>query len=540
MKNILKGAIAVLLGFTLSALCACSGGSASSLFPSSGREDESSQSVSDSGNSGDSGVSGSTNDSSAMNSADDAGDLRKRYGYEPRRAETLPRVDISTADTGYATDYNRDSKLAGAIEYVDCSVSVSNCADAEILAEAAGKVKVRGNYTLNYPKKPLRLKFDKKQNLLGMNDGKKFKSWVLLADYKDSSLLRNSTSFYFGKTILGADGYYSADYRDVEVYLNGQYWGKYLLTEQQQTGKNRVDIAEAEEGYEGTDIGYLIEYDGYYDQEPEEERELTTFTVDYYNRGRIQRLDGKQTDALVKGYTIKSDVYSTSQTNYIGNYIKNVYEIFYRAVYENSYYAFNEDYTKLVKSSATNAYEAISSVVDVQSLVDMYILQEIACDYDINWSSFYMSVDMSAEGNKKLTFCAPWDFDSAFGGKNMQNGRGMFAANSRNPWMVLPVRQSWFTDMVKEKWSEICEAGVPQKALLQIKECKTLYGEYYGKNFDRWKNCMGNKFGDELFDIFTTFRTEADAADYLYNWLVARLNYLNEKNVWGDGTMIAK
>lgn len=521
MKKFLRASVVFLLSLGISVLCACAGSGVSVGNDSSGNvysEEETSYPAESASTSG---------------GEEEPEEESGKYGYEPVIEATMPRIDIVTENLSYATDYDRDAKLAGKIEYVSCTVSMSNCDEAAAFSAVPCKVKARGNYTLDYPKKPLRLKFDKKLNLLGMNGGNKYKSWVLLADYKDSSMLRNVTSFYFGKTILGSDGYYSADYRNVEVYLNGQYWGVYLLTEQQQTGTDRVDIAEPEENYTGTDIGYFVEYDGYYSDE--ENRQLTTFEVGYYGGGRLQQSNGGWTNALVNGYTIQSDVYSTEQTRFIKSYIGNVYEIIYRAVYENSFYEFNGDYTGIVKSSLTDAQEVIAQVVDLQSLADMYILQEIACDYDINWSSFYMSADMSDAGNKKLTFQAPWDFDSAYGAKTMESGRGIFAANSQNPWMVLLSRQSWFTDLVKAKWAELYAAGVPRKALEQIKTCKSVYAEYYNRNFNCWPGSMGHTFG-ELYTAFGSFRTEAAAAVYLYNWLYTRLNYLN--GVWGNGADI--
>ena len=84
--------------------------------------------------------------------------------------------------------------------------------------------------------------------MLGLNDGAKAKSWVLLAEYKDNSAMRNATAFYLGSQILGVDGYYVSDYIYAEVYVNSTYRGLYLLCEQHQVNENRVDINEPDEG----------------------------------------------------------------------------------------------------------------------------------------------------------------------------------------------------------------------------------------------------------------------------------------------------
>ncbi len=57
-------------------------------------------------------------------------------------------------------------------------------------------------------KKPYRIKFDKKQVMLGLNNDLSAKSWVLLAEYVDKTLLINTTAFFMGNEILGGDGYY--------------------------------------------------------------------------------------------------------------------------------------------------------------------------------------------------------------------------------------------------------------------------------------------------------------------------------------------
>ena len=144
--------------------------------------------------------------------------------------------------------------------YEKCTISLADGEGSLSLENLEAKVKVRGNWTTSYDKKPLRIKFDKKQNLLGLNGGKEFKDWVLLATYKDWSQLRDATAFYASK-LLSAD--YTSDFSLVEVYVNSEYWGVYLLAEQQQVKKGRIDIAEAKKDYKGSDIGYLIEFDGY-------------------------------------------------------------------------------------------------------------------------------------------------------------------------------------------------------------------------------------------------------------------------------------
>lgn len=203
--------------------------------------------------------------------------------------------------------------------YEACSITLTDKDNSVLIDCADADVKVRGNRTTAYDKKPLRIKFSEKQNMLGLNDGNEFKNRLLLAEYKDFSMLRNKTAFQLADELLGKDGYYTADSEFVEVRINGEYRGVYLLTEQQQIGKGRIDINEPEKDYTGSDIGYLLEYDGYYNNE----EPLYSFRVNYHHNAPLTPYDGKGGSGKTAlpfsngkndvGFTIKNDIYSKEQ-----------------------------------------------------------------------------------------------------------------------------------------------------------------------------------------------------------------------------------
>ncbi|MBQ3028210.1 MAG: CotH kinase family protein, partial [Lachnospiraceae bacterium] len=333
-----------------------------------------------------------------------------------------------------------DYEMPPAPYYEACAVSLTDSDQTLLLDNVNAQVKVRGNWTTSYDKKPLRIKFDEPQNLLGLNDGATFKNWLLLAEYKDASMLRNKTALALANEFLAEDNLYVSDAALVEVMINGQYWGVYLLAEQQQVNKDRVDITEPEPGYTGTDIGYFLEMDGYF----RNEAPLQQFVVSYADNAPLIPYDGNDGSGRTMtcltdkkhgnkndiGITIKSDIYSREQHDFIETYVNHVYDIMYAASYTDEAYVFNEDYTEIVKTTEISPREAIEQVIDVSSLVDIYILNELFCDADVYWSSFFLSVDFGPEGNKKLTFEAPWDFDSAMGLKDRcLDGTGFYASN---------------------------------------------------------------------------------------------------------------
>ncbi len=436
----------------------------------------------------------------------------------------MPVIHINTEDgkSDFVTKPTREDKLQDNIDYVSATVSVGGCDEEYVIDEAEAEVKVRGNYTLEYPKKPIRIKFDKKQRMLGLNEGEKFKNWVLLADWKDLSMCNNVTAFYLADAILGTDGYYCTDYMNVEVYINGEYWGVYLLAEQQEAKEGRVDVPEAKKTSSPTDIGYLFEYDAYFWEERNIPDGDPTFEIDY------SLFAQRYSDGL-HGYTAKSDIESDEQLEFLSSYVENAHKILCYAVYENRHYAFTEDCSRIVPVQSASVKDTVSSVIDLQSLVDMYLLNEIICNPDIAWSSFYISLDMSENGSRKLTFEAPWDYDSCFGIRaGFERNDIMYAANTCNPWLRPLSEEEWFMDMVKEKWQEIKDAGVPDSTLAMIKERSALYADYYEKNYERWSERIENG-NHELIPLLNSCKTQNEAADYLINWLSERFEYLDSQ-----------
>ena len=487
----------------------------------------------------------------------------KKNSFVLEQPDGLPLLSITTIDqsenaldfvtkpvTGFVADqiasWTPNYQMPLRPFYKDCKVTITDKDGTAALSGADVQVKVRGNWTTTYPKKALRLKFTEKQNLLGLNDGAKMKNWVLLAEYKDGSMLRNKTALQIANEILGNDGLYAADACLVEVVINNEYWGVYLLSELQQVNENRVDITEAEEGYAGTDIGYFMELDGYYNYEDP----IQYFNVDYASNGPLVPYDGEGGGGRtylpegLPGFTIKSDVYSPKQREFILNYMNNVYKILYAAAYEDKAYVFNSDYTEIYEAENLTPQAAVEQVIDIESLADMYIISELTCDADIYWSSFFMSVDFGEGGSKKLTFEAPWDFDSALGNRDRcADGIGFHASNlvwdvnteykKMNPWLVVLAYEDWFQELVAAKWKIAYAAGVFDRAYAMIEEDAKQYSAAFERNYAKWNNIADREgFGTELSPQSSACTNHAEAAAHLLEWLQARVEFLH--GYWGE------
>lgn len=221
-------------------------------------------------------------------------------------------------------------------------------------------MKGRGNSTWAAPKKPYAIKFDKKKSLMDLPEDK---SWVLLANYYDATLLRNDLAFFMGNEISTLD--WTPHYQQADLILNGQYKGIYQLGEKVKISKKRVNVG---------DDGFLLEVDAKADANE------VTFNVTHIG----QPINIKEPDVVVDG----------EDYNYIVDYLTNADAVL-----------FSENWL--------DAEDGYKKYIDMSSFVDWYLINEIAKNND---AIFYTSCYMNLKRGGKLKMGPLWDFDVAFGG----------------------------------------------------------------------------------------------------------------------------
>lgn len=384
----------------------------------------------------------------------------------------MPIITINTAS---------ESKDISGENYTDVKISIINDAGKYEMTDMATTIKLRGSSSMYAEKKSYKMKFYEKQNLLNIGDGAG-KPWLLIANYSDHSLLRNFTAYHFANKLTGMS--YSPNCSSVELYLNGEYQGVYLLCEDNNVNKNRVAIEEAQNEVENN--GYLLE---------------------------MTRYDGENKfDVDTESYNITSDLSETEsikiqQVAYISNYIK-------------------EAHSALKNGNKNDA----KKYIDLDSLVDIYIGNEIVKNVDAGWDSFYMYKD----ADEKLCFGPMWDFDLAMGNANCVKGFDSWAgfspytvlnvnANS-NPWFCHALSCEWFRKLVKERWNEL-QDELNQIPDIVINEAEANYKSYC-RNFDKW-DILGKQTNITPAEI-VALPTYKDHYTYLSNWLSKRINWLTE------------
>ena len=328
----------------------------------------------------------------------------------------LPVVYINTDD-------GMDITSKG--EYKTAVMSIQNNTETDAaMYDGVIKIKGRGNTSWNWPKKPYRIKLDKKTDLFGMG---KNKNWVLLANYLDESLLRNTTASQISKEL----GLETMDSVWTDVILNGEYVGNYQLCEQIRIDSTRVDIFDWES--EAEDIaskvakaekkqGNVLDKSALEDCLKEDLAWVTSgqFTFD----GKEYSLAdyGIETDYDISGgYLFESsneyDEVSKFTTNNGLMVMLNSPEFLYTneemTAYVQSYW---NDFESAYKSEDGYAETAkgkkhYSELADLDSMASYWVLMEIMANGDAIRKSRFAYKDIG----KPLVFGPAWDFDWSSG-----------------------------------------------------------------------------------------------------------------------------
>ena len=290
-------------------------------------------------------------------------------------------------------------------------------------------INVRGNSTKSYPKKPWKLKLDKKTEMFGIP---KSKHWVLLANYNDQSMLRNKLAGDFANDI-GSLGMKSTW---VECILNGEWQGTYQFGEQIRVAKDRVNVHDWE-GDAGDIAEAFAKANGLTDdQEDELATQLeqnfswvTENTFSYLDKTNNVTLTGqpsvllkKFTNDITGGYLFEfSEEYDEVSKFTTSSGVLGVRTMMKSPeyLYTNSdMFNYCQDYLKKYWDACTSwdGYNAdedkwIGDYCNYESMVNYWLVMEMFGNNDAVKKSRYAY----KEQGQKLVFGPVWDFDWGVG-----------------------------------------------------------------------------------------------------------------------------
>lgn len=326
-----------------------------------------------------------------------------------------------------ASDYKATIKSSGG----SCT-TMDNTSGTAKFSSAMGldTVKGRGNSSWKasatmFGKYAFNMKLKSKTNLLGMDSAESSgaKSWCLLANNADESMLRNALTYQLASEI---GLLYSPEFRFVDIYDNGEYMGSYLVTEKVDVGSSKLvkgisydDINEDYAKASGLTEADPTETTGKYTYDGKQyDMKYTKVTAD----GNTENVpyDNTVTDAKLKGkyllefeITERFDDEASWFTSPRGQHVvvkSPEYATKQQVTYIAQKFAAMEDIA--FTAGATKAQ--LSTVMDVASFAKMYLIQEFSSNLDAASTSYYLTFDCSQE-NPVFVANPVWDYDWAYG-----------------------------------------------------------------------------------------------------------------------------
>ena len=410
-------------------------------------------------------------------------------------------------------------------DWVDNLSMRIECPDGTVDFEGTLSIRGRGNGTWvensnNFnlpPKKPYALRLDEKAKILGMH---KHKRWILLANYKDRTLLRNDAAYWLSRQ---TDLPYTVNGQFVELVWNGVHKGNYYLCEQPKIDNHRIDIPDPdlENPQNG---GIFLEIDTYYnyyvnDRNYPKKAELG-FTSNYFKVPYIFK-DPDETMINTTSATYK----------YVQTYINDL-----EGIIMNDTKLKNRDYLKYL---------------DIDKAIDFLLIQELTMNNDSynTWpSNGPHSTFMYIDSIGKLCFGPVWDFDyHTFTLNEEQGGWGSSAktlveSSRLTKWELLDIsnkgvnNQHYYFDRLKgdpefkrrliDRWD--MHKGKFKQLPTYIRAMADSIRLSESENYKVWgaiNNPNGNQNGDQDLSFQEALENMIKAFNKRYDWIETKIGY---------------
>ena len=288
------------------------------------------------------------------------------------------------------------------------------------------EIHCRGNSSFDKTeKKSYTISLNKSMDLFEMGKAKK---WLLIANAFDDTLVRNASAFFIAELLKLP---YTPKFQYVDVYINGNFVGNYLLSEKVEIGKNRVNIRNLEKEVVSLNKNCnLADTDFFMEQQ-----------------GRLFSTKGyhieKEPEDISGGYLLEletSDRYGLEASGFLTSRMQPV--VFaspkYASYNQVSYIAgLYQDFEDAVFSAdGSNPYtgKMYYEYIDVDSFARKYLLEELVKNLDASFTSQYIyKYDDSISSKFYAGPC--WDYDKSIAasgitedGINLNDPKGLYAA----------------------------------------------------------------------------------------------------------------
>ncbi len=374
----------------------------------------------------------------------------------------LPIVLVNTNGQGFPGDCKQQAGIGPSIKdkrIVDVKIlwnedgslnRVQNTADTSAIHyDRKAIMNHRGSTSADMVKKPFAFRTCKKNLENGAAKKGNFallnmpeeKDWILYASYGDKSLMRNKLAM----DLYYAMGYWQTDLKFVELFIDNNYRGVYLMMEKITRDKNRVSVAKDEDtNTDPATCGYIWKLDKTDGGNATWARTTSNCGGDcgvggcgdqsYY---QPQRYELVYPDEDAANYSAKKD------------YIKNAVSTFEKA---------------LNAASSDNDFNYIyNNYIDVISFADYFIISELAKCSD----EYRVSVFFTKDVGGKIRLTPMWDYDMGFGNSTTHGAfdvdKWQYNGNSAVNEAYFPIPFWWnklrtnscFNNIVRTRWHEL-------------------------------------------------------------------------------------
>ena len=354
--------------------------------------------------------------------------------------------------------------------------------EGKVHIKKTGTIKLRGNSSLNSEKKPYLINFDEKTEVLDMPA--KAKKWTLIPNMYDKTLMRNILGYKMASIF---DLKFSPSCRYIDLILNGDYRGNYLICDKIEVAKDRVNITKMDETcIKEPEIsgGYLVQGTG-----SSMSGDISTFKTD-------------------KGITLsyeypKAEDITEDQKSYLKSKLDEI---------------------------EAKVYVNITENIDLESFARYFLVEDFSANQDGIFNSFYLYKE---RGDDKIYFGPVWDFDLAFDNalilyptNEKKNFAYKFALSngSANKFLSNLLSNDTVLQKVKDTWKLMTNTVFTKEVMRNyINEQFSLIYESQRLNYIRWDVLNARQFMEAV--IRGSFEAEVD---YLKEYVEERFDVFGE------------
>ena len=325
--------------------------------------------------------------------------------------------------------------------------------------------------------------------------------WVLHGPYSDKTLMRNVLAMHLAQKM----GQYASRTRFIDLSVNDEYWGTYVLMEKIKRDKNRVDIANLkEEDIEGEELtgGYVFKID----------------KGDPHWDSNYSPVNNANEKIRFQYVSPNIDKIQPEQAAYLQSYVDS----FERAIVDRQFAA---------------QVKHFSEFIDYPSFAENILHSELTKNVDAYRISSYFHKKKITNGGR-IHAGPVWDFNLSFGnadycGTADPTGWMYYehCGNSNPIWYHTLITDPEFSRVLQCRWKELREGPFHKDSIFQFIDNQTVaLGDAVDRNFERWPT----------LDIYVWPNAAVTGSydgeiEFMKNYIDLRLQWM-DANLWGECT----